>query len=58
MDWTHGQHNLRFGGQVQHIGADFNLGVFQGGAIEFIQDFADFDHNNEGSPTTRICSLR
>jgi outer membrane receptor protein involved in Fe transport len=48
VDWTHGQHNLRFGGQVQHIGADFNLGVFQGGAIEFIQDFADFDHNNDG----------
>ncbi|OLB20541.1 MAG: hypothetical protein AUH15_11270 [Acidobacteriales bacterium 13_2_20CM_55_8] len=48
VDWTHGQHNLRFGGQVQHIGADFNLGVFQGGAIEFIQNFADFDHNNDG----------
>ena len=48
VDWTHGQHNLRFGGQVQHIGADFDLGVFQGGAIEFIQDFADFDHNNDG----------
>jgi outer membrane receptor protein involved in Fe transport len=48
VDWTHGQHNLRFGGQVQHIGADFNLGVFQGGAIEFVQDFADFDHNNDG----------
>lgn len=46
--WTHGQHNLRFGGQVQHIGADFDLGVFQFGAIEFIQDFADFDHNNDG----------
>ena len=51
VDWTHGQHNLRFGGQVQHIGADFNLGVFQGGAIEFIQDFADFDHNNDGVTT-------
>jgi len=48
VDWTHGQHNLRFGGQVQHIGADFDLGVFQSGAIEFIQDFADFDHNNDG----------
>jgi hypothetical protein len=27
MDWTHGKHNLHFGGQFQRIGADFNLGV-------------------------------
>jgi hypothetical protein len=46
--WTHGRHNLHFGGQFQRIGADFNLGVFQSGAIEFVQDFADFDHNGDG----------
>ncbi|HKS77089.1 MAG TPA: carboxypeptidase regulatory-like domain-containing protein [Terriglobales bacterium] len=48
IDWTHGKHNLRFGGQFQRIGADFNLGVFQSGAIEFVQDFANFDHNGDG----------
>lgn len=48
IDWTRGKHNLRFGGQFQRIGADFNLGVFQSGAIEFVQDFADFDHNGDG----------
>ena len=48
MDWTHGKHNLHFGGQFQRIGADFNLGVFQNGAIEFIQDFANQDRNGDG----------
>jgi outer membrane receptor protein involved in Fe transport len=48
VDWTYGRHNLHFGGQFQRIGADFNLGVFQSGAIEFIQDFANQDRNGDG----------
>jgi Carboxypeptidase regulatory-like domain len=48
IDWTHGKHNFHFGGQFQRIGADFNLGVFQHGAIEFIQDFANQDRNGDG----------
>jgi len=48
VDWVHGKHNLSFGGEFQRIGADFNLGVFQSGAIEFIQNFADQDRNADG----------
>lgn len=48
LDWMKGKHNLRFGGEFQRIGADFNLGVFQSGAIEFIQDFANQDRNGDG----------
>jgi outer membrane receptor protein involved in Fe transport len=48
IDWVHGQHNFSFGGEFQRIGADFNLGVFQSGAIEFIQNFADQDRNGDG----------
>ncbi len=43
-----GAHTLRFGGEVQKIDADFDLGVFQQGRIEFVQDFPDFDHNGDG----------
>src|SRR5207237_382681 len=49
VDWINGIHNIRFGGQVQHIGADFNLGVFQSGAIIFVQDFANQDRNGDGA---------
>ena len=48
IDWIRGRHNLHFGGEFQRIGADFNLGVFQTGAIEFIQPFADADRNQDG----------
>lgn len=48
VDWVHGKHNLSFGGEFQRIGADFNLGVFQSGAIEFVQNFADKDRNGDG----------
>ncbi len=48
IDWVHGKHNVSFGGEFQRIGADFNLGVFQSGAIEFIQNFADKDRNGDG----------
>ncbi|HWO01186.1 MAG TPA: carboxypeptidase regulatory-like domain-containing protein [Blastocatellia bacterium] len=43
-----GAHDFRFGGEIQRIDADFNLGVFQQGRIELVQDFPDFDHNGDG----------
>jgi outer membrane receptor protein involved in Fe transport len=48
VDWTRGQHNLRFGGEFQRVGADFDLGVFRSGVIEFVQDFANQDRNGDG----------
>ena len=43
-----GAHTLKFGGEFQRIDADFNLGVFQEGRIEFVEDFPTFDHNGDG----------
>ena len=48
VDWIHGRHNFHFGGEFQRIGADFNLGVFQSGVVEFVQDFANQDRNGDG----------
>ncbi len=43
-----GAHSLKFGGEVQLIDASFDLGVFQAGRIEMVENFADFDHNGDG----------
>ena len=43
-----GTHTLRMGGEWQSVHARFDLGVFQEGRIEFVQDFASFDHNGDG----------
>ncbi len=48
VDWTRGRHNMHFGGEFQRIGADFDLGVFRSGAVEFVQDFANQDRNGDG----------
>jgi outer membrane receptor protein involved in Fe transport len=48
IDWTRGRHNLHFGGEFQRIGADFDLGIFRSGVIEFVQDFANQDRNGDG----------
>ena len=48
IDWTRGKHNLSFGGEFQRIGADFDLGVFRSGVVEFVQDFANQDRNGDG----------
>ena len=45
---VHGAHSLRFGGELQRIDAEFILGVFQQGRVEFIEDFASFDRNGNG----------
>lgn len=48
LTWIRGNHTLHFGGQAQRVDAAFDLRVFQQGHIEFVEDFADFDHNGDG----------
>lgn len=43
-----GNHTLKVGGEYQRIDSSLDLGVFQEGRIEFVQDFANFDRNNDG----------
>ena len=43
-----GHHTLNFGGEWQNVHSGFNLGVFQQGRIELIEDFPDFDRNGDG----------
>ncbi|HQR37782.1 MAG TPA: TonB-dependent receptor [Blastocatellia bacterium] len=48
VSFSKGQHFMRLGGGVQHIYANFDLGVFQQGRIEYVEDFPDFDRNGDG----------
>jgi hypothetical protein len=48
LTMVRGNHTVNFGGELQRIDADFNLGVFQQGRIELIEDFPDFDRNGDG----------
>lgn len=43
-----GNHTLKFGGEFQKVDSSLFLGVFRQGRVEFVQDFADFDRNNDG----------
>ncbi|HZS06107.1 MAG TPA: TonB-dependent receptor [Blastocatellia bacterium] len=43
-----GGHTFKFGGDAQRVDALFDLGVFQQGRIEFVQDFAQADFNGDG----------
>jgi outer membrane receptor protein involved in Fe transport len=43
-----GPHQWKLGGQVQRVGAAFDLGVFRDGRIEFVEDFPAFDRNGDG----------
>ncbi len=43
-----GAHTVRAGGEWHRIDADFDLGVFRDGRIEFVEDFPTFDHNGDG----------
>lgn len=49
VTWIRGNHTLKFGGEVQLIRSELGLGVFRQGRVEFIQDFANADRNNDGS---------
>ena len=48
VTWSRRNHTLSFGGEIQSIDADFNLGVFQQGNIQAVEDFPDFDRNGDG----------
>jgi hypothetical protein len=43
-----GNHAFKFGVDVQRVRGDFDLGVFQQGRIEMIEDFPDFDRTGDG----------
>jgi Carboxypeptidase regulatory-like domain/TonB dependent receptor len=43
-----GAHVLHVGGEFQRVLSDFDLGVFQDGRVELIEDFASFDRNGDG----------
>jgi hypothetical protein len=48
LTMVRGNHTVNFGGEFQRVDADFNLGVFQQGRVELIEDFPDFDRNGDG----------
>jgi len=48
LSLVRGAHTFKFGGDVQRIDSLFDLGVFQQGRIEFVQDFAQADFNGDG----------
>jgi hypothetical protein len=43
-----GRHTINVGGEFQRVRSGFNLGVFQQGRVELIEDFPDFDRNGDG----------
>jgi hypothetical protein len=43
-----GTHQWKFGGQLQRVDSQFDLGVFRDGRVEFVEDFPGFDHNGDG----------
>jgi Carboxypeptidase regulatory-like domain/TonB dependent receptor len=48
LAYVYANHTMHFGGDFQKVDADFNLGVFQQGRIDLVEDFATFDHNGDG----------
>ena len=43
-----GTHQWKFGGQIQRVDSQFDLGVFRDGRIELVEDFPAFDRNSDG----------
>ncbi len=48
LSLVRGAHTLKFGADVQRIDSLFDLGVFQQGRIELVQDFAHADFTGDG----------
>lgn len=47
LTWIRAAHTFKFGGDFQRVDSGFDLGVFQQGRIEFVQDFAQADFNGD-----------
>ena len=43
-----GNHSLKFGGEAQFVKSALDLGVFQAGRLEMVQDFPQYDANGDG----------
>jgi NAD(P)H-dependent FMN reductase len=48
LSMIRGTHSLNVGGELQRVLSDFNLGVFEQGRVELVEDFPDFDRNGDG----------
>ena len=48
LSLVRGTHQWKFGGQVQRVDAQFDLGVFRDGRVELVEDFPAFDRNGDG----------
>ncbi|HEV3468625.1 MAG TPA: TonB-dependent receptor [Pyrinomonadaceae bacterium] len=48
LTMSRGGHAVSVGGEFQRVLSDFDLGVFQDGRVELIEDFPDFDRNGDG----------
>lgn len=48
VSWNKSRHALSAGWELQRVDADFDLGVFQQGNIQTVEDFPDFDRNGDG----------
>ncbi|MDX2033890.1 MAG: TonB-dependent receptor [Blastocatellia bacterium] len=48
LSLVRGAHAFKFGAELQRVDSLFDLGVFQQGRIEFVQDFAQADFNGDG----------
>ncbi len=48
LSLVRGGHSIKAGGEWQRVDAAFDLGVFLDGRLEFVEDFATFDHNGDG----------
>jgi hypothetical protein len=46
--WLRGAHSIRLGGELQQVNSSLDLGVFQQGRIELVEDFPTFDHTGDG----------
>ena len=44
-----GAHSRGFGGGLQPVDAEFRLGVFKQGRVEYVEDFPKFDYTGDGA---------
>jgi hypothetical protein len=49
LSWNKSAHAFSVGWELQRLNDDENLGVFQQGNIQAVEDFPDFDRNGDGN---------